>query len=95
MLLLLISVNILKVIKFLEDIRKSYKAGQSYLLVCCTARFILFKSVCLPAEFLVLITAKLHFVKLQNCHWNKKGMQFLVFLSLRVMQSIWTVDTLV
>jgi len=34
--------------------RKTYNANQSFWLVCCSAKFIQFKSVCLSAKFLVV-----------------------------------------
>jgi len=37
----------------LEDIRKTDKAGQLLLLVCFSEQFIILKSVCLSAQFLV------------------------------------------
>jgi len=43
----------LNIIRFLEDIRKTDKAGQLLLLVCFSEQFIILKSVCLSAQFLV------------------------------------------
>ena len=53
--------NFLKIIRFLEENAKRLKAGQLLLLVCFGAKFFLLKSVCLAAQFLVSITAKLLF----------------------------------
>jgi len=33
--------------------RKTYKADQPFMRVCCSSKFILFKSVCLSAKYLV------------------------------------------
>jgi len=45
--------NFLKIIKFLVEMRKAYKADQPFLIVCCTAKFILFVSGCLSAKYFV------------------------------------------
>jgi len=52
----------LKEMKFLREIRKTFKADQPLLVVCFSAKFILLKSVFLSAKFLVSVMVKFHFV---------------------------------
>ena len=52
-----------KLITFLLKMRKSFEAEQPLLLIFCGAKFILYKSVCLLANFLFLGTGKFTFRK--------------------------------
>ena len=45
--------KISKIIKFLLKMREGFEAEQPFLLVCCSAKFVLFKSICLSVKFFV------------------------------------------
>jgi len=53
--------KISKIIKFFLKMRKGVKAEQPFLVVCCSTKFVLFKSVCLLAKFFVLGYRQIYF----------------------------------
>jgi len=63
----------LYLIKILVNMDKTNKADKPFLLVCCSVKFILFKSVRLSfVNEISCVSITLHFVHLsQNCYGNQ------------------------